>query len=268
MDNRKLKPEAILYSIEGQPNVTRVDYFDTDDTDNDGTELEQSSDRVGTTSVQSSDSASTTSVQSTNNVRTISVQRQDRNKTDIARASKRPQETHQSVYAQYYPIVKLLTSRNFIRLNTSNAYRRIIDLPLSRAPKDLTAAVNAMGYNVSRDDLAKIYTAANVCTRVPRWKVYCITVFTVIVTSYAVNTLYRISTPTPDDTQPTASTATSPPVVSAAIIGGESPLDAAIREWESSGGAKIYPAGRQCLAAASVGMNKTQILELIKRNVQ
>jgi hypothetical protein len=267
MDNRKLKPEAILYSIEGQPNVTRVDYFDADSADNDGTELEQSSDRVGTTSVQSSDSVSTTSVQSTNNVRTISVQHQDRNKTDIARASKRPQETHQSVYAQYYPIVKLLTSRNFIRLNTSNAYRRIIDLPLSRAPKDLTAAVNAMGYNVSRDDLAKIYTAANVCKRVPRWKVYCITVFTVIATSYAVNTLYRISSPTPDDTQPT-STATSSPVVSAAIIGGESPLDAAIREWESSGGAKIWPGGREALARASVGMSKTQILELINRNVK
>lgn len=268
MDNRKLKPEAILYSIEGQPNVTRVDYFDTDDTDNDGTELEQSSDRVGTTSVQSSDSVSTTSVQSTNNVRTISVQRQDRNKTDIARGSKRPPETHQSVYAEYAPIVKLLTSRNFIRLNTSNTYRRIIELPLSRAPKDLTEAVNAAGFNISRDDLAKIYTAANVCTRVPKWKVRIIVIFTVIATSYAVHTSYRIFTPSasPSDVPSVQSSLYDDHAATtddhAAI------LDAAIAEYEAATGKRIYPAGRRCLEKASAGMNKTQIIELINRNVK
>ena len=258
MDHRKLKPQATLFSIEGQPRASKVVYYDTD-TDNDGTELEQCSDSV-----------STTSVQSTNNVSTASVQRQDKNKTDIARGSKRPPETHQSVYAEYAPIVKLLTSRNFIRLNTSNTYSSLTQLPLSRAPKDLTEAVNAAGFNISRDDLAKIYTAAIVCTRVPKWKVRIIVIFTIIVTTYAVRTSYRIFAP--DAAQPTAATASIvqslPSSLNDDAATHAATLDAAIAEWESAGGQKIYPGGRACLLAASVGMTKQQILELIKNNVK
>lgn len=47
-----------------------------------------------------------------------------------------------------------------------------------------------------------------------------------------------------------------------------SPLDAAIAEWESKTGKKIYPKGRECLAKATKGMTKAQIIKVIEKNVK
>lgn len=47
-----------------------------------------------------------------------------------------------------------------------------------------------------------------------------------------------------------------------------SPLDAAIAEFEKTTGIKIYPKGRECLAKATVGMNKDQIIKVIQQNVK
>ena len=47
-----------------------------------------------------------------------------------------------------------------------------------------------------------------------------------------------------------------------------SPLDAAISEWEAKTGKKIYPKGRECLAKATKGMNKDQIIRVIQQNVK
>ena len=163
-------------------NVSREEY--EQDSDNGCTEFGQCTDNVRTEYEQDSDS-----------VRTLSVQRPDRNQTSVARAAKRPADTHYSVYKENMDIVKLLSNSKFIRENTSNTYRRIEDLPLSRAPLDLTEAVQRCGYPVSRNELAEIYTAANVCKRVPRWKVWTLCVFVAIVavflTSAAIKTINR-----------------------------------------------------------------------------
>lgn len=163
-------------------NVSREEY--EQDSDNGCTEFGQCTDNVRTEYEQDPDS-----------VRTLSVQRPDRNQTSVARAAKRPADTHYSVYKENMDIVKLLSNSKFIRENTSNTYRRIEDLPLSRAPLDLTEAVQRCGYPVSRNELAKIYTAANVCKRVPRWKVWTLCVFVAIVavflTSAAIKTINR-----------------------------------------------------------------------------
>jgi hypothetical protein len=47
-----------------------------------------------------------------------------------------------------------------------------------------------------------------------------------------------------------------------------SELDKAIMEWERTTGKKIYPKGRECLAKATVGMNKDQIIKVIQQNVK
>ncbi|MBR4271467.1 MAG: hypothetical protein IKQ30_01365 [Bacteroidales bacterium] len=47
-----------------------------------------------------------------------------------------------------------------------------------------------------------------------------------------------------------------------------SELDKAIMEWERTTGKKIYPKGRECLAKATVGMNKDQIIRVIQQNVK
>lgn len=248
MDIRKMKKEATLYSIEGEENATKIVY--DDGTDNVETEFEQDSDNVETVYGQCTD-----------NVQTVSVQRQDRNKTDIARSSKRPIETHYSVFKEYSDVVKLLVSRKFVRLSTSNAYSSIEDLPLSRAPIDLTTAVNKKGFPVTRDDLAKIYTAANVCLRVPKWKVLTIVVFAVfgaVIGTNAYNSITQKQNPAAEKSE----------VISAAFSENESALDIAIREWEHSTGKKIYPAGRKALERASVGMKKDEIINLININVK
>lgn len=158
-------------------------------------EYEQDSYNVQTEFAQGSDSVQTECEQDSDNVRTLSVQRQDKNQTAVARGSKRPNETHYSVYKENTEIVKLLTNNKFVRVNTSGTYNSIEDLPLSKAPTDLTVAVQRCGYPVSRNELAKIYTAANVCRRVPRWKVWTLCVFVAIVavflTSAAIKTINR-----------------------------------------------------------------------------
>ncbi|MCR4561182.1 MAG: hypothetical protein K5685_13985, partial [Bacteroidales bacterium] len=242
MDIRKMKKEATLYYIEGEENATKIVY--DDGTDNVETELEQVSDNVETELEQVSDNVETEYGQCTDNVQTVSVQRQDRNKTDIARSSKRPIETHYSVFKEYSDVVKLLVSRKFVRLSTSNAYSSIEDLPLSRAPIDLTTAVNKKGFPVTRDDLAKIYTAANVCLRVPKWKVWTILIFAICVTIYGTNVFNSLA-------QKQNSTTEKSTVLPAAFPENDA-LDIAIREWEHSTGKKIYPAGRKALERASV----------------
>ena len=147
-------------------------------------EYEQDSYNVQTEFAQGSDSVQTECEQDSDNVRTLSVQRQDKNQTAVARGSKRPNETHYSVYKENTEIVKLLINNKFVRVNTSGTYNSIEDLPLSKAPTDLTAAVQRCGYPVSRNELAKIYTAANVCRRVPRWKVWTLCVFVAVVSVY------------------------------------------------------------------------------------
>ena len=147
-------------------------------------EYEQRFNNVGTTSEQDTNSVRTTSEQCTNNVGTESVQRQDKNQTSVARAAKRPQDTHYTVYKNNLDIIKILTTKKFIRVNTSGTYSDISQLPLSRAPIDLTTAVQRCGYPVSRDELAKIYTAANVCRRVPRFKVWAISIAVCIMSVY------------------------------------------------------------------------------------
>lgn len=47
-----------------------------------------------------------------------------------------------------------------------------------------------------------------------------------------------------------------------------SELDKAIMEWECTTGKKIYPKGRECLAKATVGMNKDQIIKVIQQNIK
>lgn len=147
-------------------------------------EYEQGLNNVGTTSEQDTDSVRTTSEQDSHSVRTLSQQRTDKNQTSVARGYKRPNETHYSVYKENTEIVKLLTTKKFIRVNTSGTYSDISQLPLSRAPIDLTTAVQRCGYPVSRDELAKIYTAANVCRRVPRFKVWAISIAVCIMSVY------------------------------------------------------------------------------------
>lgn len=167
-------------------------------------EYEQDSYNVQTEFAQGSDSVQTECEQDSDNVRTLSVQRQDKNQTAVARGSKRPNETHYSVYKENTEIVKLLINNKFVRVNTSGTYNSIEDLPLSKAPADLTAAVQRCGYPVSRNELAKIYTAANVCRRVPRWKVWSLCVFVAVVavflTSAIIKTINRHHT---DNDNPT-----------------------------------------------------------------
>ncbi len=47
-----------------------------------------------------------------------------------------------------------------------------------------------------------------------------------------------------------------------------SPLDQAIKEWETATGKKIYPKGRECLAKSTQGMTKDQIIRVIQQNVK
>lgn len=47
-----------------------------------------------------------------------------------------------------------------------------------------------------------------------------------------------------------------------------SPLDQAIKEWETKTGKKIYPKGRECLKNATVGMSKDQIIKVIQQNIK
>ena len=47
-----------------------------------------------------------------------------------------------------------------------------------------------------------------------------------------------------------------------------SPLDQAIKEWETKTGKKIYPKGRECLAKSTKGMTKDQIIRVIQQNVK
>lgn len=47
-----------------------------------------------------------------------------------------------------------------------------------------------------------------------------------------------------------------------------SELDKAIMEWERTTGKKIYPKGRECLAKATAGMSKDQIIKVINQNVK
>lgn len=47
-----------------------------------------------------------------------------------------------------------------------------------------------------------------------------------------------------------------------------SPLDEAIAEFEAATGIKIYPKGRECLAKATVGMNKDQCFKVIQQNIK
>ena len=203
-------------------NVSREEY--EQDSDNGCTEFGQCTDNVRTEYEQDSDS-----------VRTLSVQRPDRNQTSVARAAKRPADTHYSVYKENMDIVKLLSNSKFIRENTSNTYRRIEDLPLSRAPLDLTEAVQRCGYPVSRNELAKIYTAANVCRRVPRWKVWTLCVFVAVVavflTSAIIKTINRHHT---DNGEPTT--------LMASVAGNtETDFDEVIAEFERKNRFTFFP---------------------------
>lgn len=65
----------------------------------------------------------------------------------------------------------------------------------------------------------------------------------------------RHSTQTESDIQPTAAVQISP-------------LDEAIAEFEAATGIKIYPKGRECLAKATVGMNKDQCFKVIQQNIK
>lgn len=47
-----------------------------------------------------------------------------------------------------------------------------------------------------------------------------------------------------------------------------SPLDEAIADFEAATGIKIYPKGRECLAKATVGMNKDQCFKVIQQNIK
>ncbi len=59
-----------------------------------------------------------------------------------------------------------------------------------------------------------------------------------------------------------------PPTQTETVFAELSPLDQAIMEWESATGKKIYPSGRECLAKATVGMSKDQIIKVINQNVK
>lgn len=65
----------------------------------------------------------------------------------------------------------------------------------------------------------------------------------------------RHSTQTESDIQPAAAVQISP-------------LDEAIAEFEAATRIKIYPKGRECLAKATVGMNKEQIIKVIQQNIK
>lgn len=157
------------------------------------TELEQRPNNVETTSEQCTNNVETTSEQHTNNVPTTSVQRLDKNRTSIARGLRRPNESHFDIYNDNRELIKMLKNK-FIHQNTMGIYNSISDLPLTRAPQDLTNAVNAHGFNVSRDELAKVYTAANVCSRVPKWKMYCILVAVVFCAVFTTNAYHKFET--------------------------------------------------------------------------
>ncbi len=212
-------------------NVSREEY--EQDSDNGCTEFGQCTDNVRTECEQDSD-----------NVRTLSVQRPDRNQTSVARAAKRPADTHYSVYKENIEIVKLLSNSKFIRENTSNTYRRIEDLPLSRAPLDLTEAVQRCGYPVSRNELAKIYTAANVCRRVPRWKVWTLCVFVAIVSIFMTVAVIK--------TMRNLGATSEPGVMMASIEDGNSPTTAdiagIISDFERRKTFKFYPFRREVIS--------------------
>ena len=59
-----------------------------------------------------------------------------------------------------------------------------------------------------------------------------------------------------------------PPTQTETVFAELSPLDQAIREWELATGKKIYPSGRECLAKATAGMSKDQIIKVIHQNVK
>lgn len=198
-------------------------------------EYEQRLNNVETTSEHSTDNVETESEQCADSVPTMSGQRTDKNQTSVARAAKRPQDTHYTVYKNNLDIVKILTNSKFIKVNTSGAYRSIDYLPLSRAPIDLTNAVNRCGYPVSRDELAKIYTAANVCRRVPKFKVWAISVFVSVLSVYLTTVAMKIAdTPTSGKTS----------VLSASIIGTASDrtdIATIISDFEKKNRFRFFP---------------------------
>jgi len=198
-------------------------------------EYEQRLNNVETTSEQGTDNVETISEQCTDNVPTTSVQKTDKNQTSVARAAKRPQDTHYTVYKNNLDIVKILTNSKFIKVNTNGTYRSIDNLPLTRAPIDLTNAVNRCGYPVSRDELAKIYTAANVCRRVPKFKVWAISVFTCVLSVYLTTVAMKIAdTPTNGKTS----------VLSASIIGtanDHTDIATIISDFEKKNRFKFFP---------------------------
>ena len=199
-------------------------------------EYEQDSYNVQTEFAQGSDSVQTECEQDSDNVRTLSVQRQDKNQTAVARGYKRPNETHYSVYKENTEIVKLLTNNKFVRVNTSGTYNSIEDLPLSKAPTDLTEAVQRCGFPVSRNELAKIYTAANVCRRVPRWKVWTLCVFVAVVavflTSAIIKTINR---------HPTTDNAATTTLMASVAGTAATDFDEVIAEFERKNRFTFFP---------------------------
>lgn len=265
MDNRKIVKEATLYSIEGDKGHTSIVEYPNGNT----TTLQQDFNNVATSLQQDCNNVATSSQQDCNSVATSSQQDCKTAQTQAARDAKddQPAITPHLVVKNNDAVVRLLNDKRFISQNVDNGYLK----HFFSVPKPFVAAINRrLRTNYSMETIAKIRIANEYLKRVPKYKVYAISITICIATVFLTNAYHRIFTPSasPSDVQ------------SAAIIGGESSLDAAapddhaaildaaIAEYEAATGKRIYPAGRRCLEKASAGMNKTQILELIKRNVK
>lgn len=263
MDNRKIVKEATLYSIEGDKGHTSIVEYANGDT----TTLQQDFNNVATSSQQDCNNVATSLQQDCNSVATSSQQDCKTAQTQAARDAKddQPAITPHLVVKNNDAVVRLLNDKRFISQNVDNGYLK----HFFSVPKPFVAAINRrLRTNYSMESIAKIRIANEYLKRVPKYKVYAISITICIATVFLTNAYHSIFTPSasPSDVPSVQSSLYDDHAATtddhAAI------LDAAIAEYEAATGKRIYPAGRRCLEKASVGMSKTQILELINRNVK
>ncbi|MBR2104828.1 MAG: hypothetical protein IJ933_06055 [Bacteroidales bacterium] len=264
MDNRKIVKEATLYSIEGDKGHTSIVEYANGNT----TTLQQDFNNVATSSQQDCNNVATSLQQDCNSVATSSQQDCKAAQTQAARDAKddQPAITPHLVVKNNDAVVRLLNDKRFISQNVDNGYL----MHFFSVPKPFVAAINRrLRTNYSMETIAKIRIANEYLKRVPKYKVYAISITICIATVFLTNAYHRIFTPSasPSDV----------PSVQSSLYDDHAPitpddhaaiLDAAIAEYEAATGKRIYPAGRRCLEKASAGMNKTQIIELINRNVK
>ncbi len=261
MDNRKLKLEATLYSTD-DPNHTSVVEYPDDGCNEPATNLQHTCNAPATPLQRTCNDPATPSQRPCNGA---APAQQTRNAT-LTNIYQKLIVTDKAavVVAENQPICDILTQRNFISDHTP--YSNIEHLPVN-APDDLVAALEAKGHTISQSKLTRLILCLRITRRFRRSTVVLINAAWIIVL-FIVIYLTQIK-PTLDTTTPTASAVQSlPSSLNDDAATHAATLDAAIAEWESAGGQKIYPGGRACLLAASVGMTKQQILELIKNNVK